>query len=255
MATYLYGLVLARNAPRVTGNARGLDSAPVRVVTCNELAALVSTIAEQPSATLDAVRSHDEALQGVIDSGVTAAAARFGQTFATDADVCRHVGDRAGGGGDGEAGGARIARVLEEFDGCVEMRILVADATAIERTGSLPAKAALSSRPRHDGGSGPGAAYLQRLRESEKTRGGEWESDPTSRPSLAAAIGSAVRAERVSALAGRGGAVFAHLVRRGEVGEYRKVVEALPALRGRDGRMAATIVGPLALYAFAEPTP
>jgi hypothetical protein len=43
------------------------------------------------------------------------------------------------------------------------------------------------------------------------------------------------------------GVAFSHLVKRDEMDEYRAAISALPALAD------AKVVGPLALYGFAEP--
>lgn len=219
MAKYLYGLVLARNAHLVPAHITGLDSTVLRVVTCDELGALVSTLERAPAHSLDDVRAHDHALQSVVHHGSTAAAVRFGQTFPTDDDVRRHVGER----------GTRIARVLSEFDGCVEMRLLVAHSD--EALAAAPATEAPAD-------TGPGRAYLEQLRGSRERYTSLGLTD---------ALGTVVRAERVEELPKSRGVVFAHLIRRSDERAYREAVSAFPALA------AASIVGPLALYSFAEP--
>ena len=67
--------------------------------------------------------------------------------------------------------------------------------------------------------------------------------------SLADALGRVIRAERVEELPKARGVVFAHLVTRDELPAYRSAIAALPSLS------AAKLVGPLALYSFAEPQP
>jgi hypothetical protein len=189
----------------------------VRVVTCDELAALVSTLDRRPErASLDDVRAHDRALQSIVHHGCTAAAVRFGQIFASDDEMRQHLGER----------GERVARLLEEYDGCVEMRLLLADVTELEEP-----VAPLDQTTR------PGRAYLDRLKGTQQR---------LENLALYAALGPVVRAERVEALATRGVA-FSHLIRRGEEADYRAAVAALPALAN------AVVVGPLALYSFAEP--
>jgi hypothetical protein len=223
VTTYLYGLVLARSAHLVPAHITGLHATRLRVISCDSagLCALVSTLDRSPErASLDDIRAHDHALQSVVQHGSTTAAVRFGQTFATESDVQRHVAERA----------ERIERVLEEFDGCVEMRVL------------LP----MESEPRNEDApdapadaSGPGRAYLERLRER-----GPRVSDVTLRD----ALGPIVRAERVEELAVGRGAVFAHLVARSDEAAYRAAIAQLPALK------EARIAGPLAFYSFAEPS-
>lgn len=221
MVTYLYGFLLSDNAARLPRDARGVAAAPVRAITCDGLAALVSTIERPPErATLDDVRAHDAALQSAVNAGVTVAAARFRQTFGDDEELGRHVREH----------GARVERLLREFDGCVEMRILLRDADVLE-----PERGGAAAVEIYDG---PGHEYLARLREQHAR---------ANALSLVSALGPVVRAERVSLLPRDAGAVFAHLVNRGDIEQYRAAVAAFPALE------QAAVVGPLALYSFAEP--
>jgi hypothetical protein len=233
LATYLYGLVLERNARRVPATA-GIGGAPARVIDCGSLAAIVSTVETMPArASLDDVRAHDAVLQAVVENGSTVAAVRFKQSFANDGDVCRHVAERA----------ERVARLLEDDDGCVEMRLLIPAADEAMDFG----KVAEARDPSTDSETsahavGPGRAYLETLRAG--FRGGGRKVNL----SLAAALGPTIHAERVEELPKSQGVVFAHLVKREEVQAYRDAVATLPSLAD------ATVVGPLALYSFAEPT-
>lgn len=219
MPTYLYGLLLARNAAHVPSDISGIQGAPVRVLTCNALGALVSTLDRPPGrATLDDVRAHDAVLQSAVDAGSTAAAVRFGQSFAGDEEACRHVMER----------GERLVGVLGDFDGCVEIRLLLAHTS--EPAPAKPATAAQAS--------GPGRAYLEQLRDSR---------EHLRRLTLRSALGPVVRAERIEELPRSRGVVFSHLVHRDDLAAYREAVAAIPALA------QAKLVGPLALYSFAEP--
>lgn len=217
MPSYLYGLLLNEHAGSVPRDAPGLSRSAVRALRCEPLTALVSTVERSPvAATLDAIRAHDDVLQHVVNAGVTVAAARFNQAFEDDAALCAHVRERA----------ERVLQLLRTYDGCVEMRLLVRDTDDLEQGGGAPVSNAADS---------PGRAYLERLRAQHAPQ-----------LSLADALGPAVRAERVALLPGDRGAVFAHLVEQTHVGSYREAVASYPALRN------ATIVGPLALYTFAE---
>ena len=187
------------------------------------MGALVSTLDRAPErASLDDVRAHDHALQAVVHHGSTAASVRFGQTFASDDDVRRHVAER----------GERVARLLDQYDGCVEMRLLMTHSP--EKDASPPAVSAIEEA------TGPGRAYLERLKStgsSERLKG----------LGLHDALGPVVMAERVEELAPARGVVFSHLIQRVDEPAYREAVAALPALA------AARVVGPLAFYSFAEP--
>ena len=214
MTVYLYGLVLGRSAHLVPPHITGVASTAVRVIPCDEqgLGALVSTVESPPRrASLDDVRAHDHVLQSVVQHGSTAAAVRFGQVFASDDDVRRHLAEQ----------GPRVARMLEEYDGCVEMRVLLADAVEERAPAGVDAR-------------GPGREYLESLRSGASVAG----------LTLKAALGPMVRAEHVERL-GKRGAVFSHLIARDDETGYREAVTILPVLAD------ARVIGPLPLYSFA----
>lgn len=208
--TYLYGLILSRNAHLVPSHITGLHGARLEVVPCESLCALVSDVEAASSHDLNALRAHDHAIQSVVHHGATATAVRFGQTFPSVADLRRHVADRA----------ADLAAALEELDGCVEMRLLM----------HLEEPAPASTE-----GLTPGRAYLESLRASNRVAG----------LSLRGALGPVVQREQVEELPRAAGVAFAHLIRRADEQAYRDAVAAHPSLAN------ATVVGPLALYAFA----
>ena len=224
MPTYLYGLILSDSAARAPRGVRGIGDSVVRVVPGRVLSAIVGTVDAAPDhATLELVKAHDAVLQAVVHAGLTTAAARFRQTFVDDDDARRHIDEH----------GDRIARVLEDYAGCVEMRVLVRD------TDPLAAGVAEESAAR-GGGAGPGQAYLEQLR-AQHAR--------VTHLALAPMLGPVVQAERVSMLPDDRGVVFAHLVERDRVSEYRDAIAGYPALAD------AAVVGPLAFYSFAEPEP
>ena len=196
MATYLYGLVLARNAPRVPPGTPGVRAARVRLLPCGPLSALVSTLPQSPdSVSLDDVRAHDAVLQAAVDAGVTVAAVRFRQIFADDDDACRHIKERSD----------HVSRVLEENDGAVEMRLLLpASVNSVSSVASSPPENV-----------GRGRAYLEALRRQPP-------------PPLRRLIPQ-VRGEASSSL--RNGIAIAHLVQRTDLEEYRARVATIPDLR------------------------
>jgi hypothetical protein len=215
VATYLYGLLLARNAHLVPAHITGIGGSGVRVLACDTLGAIVSSLDRAPARALEDVRAHDHALQSVVHHGATAAAGRFGQTFPDDREARSHVIEQA----------ERIARVLGEWDGCVEMRLLVASPPDdVGRRIEEPAA--------------PGRAYLERVKA---------DRDALSRLALRGALGPLIRGEKIEHLPNARGIAFSHLIERGDERDYRAAVESLPELS------ECTVVGPLALYAFAEP--
>jgi Gas vesicle synthesis protein GvpL/GvpF len=220
VATYLYGLILAGNAQRVPA-AVGIGGTEVRVIRCGVLAAIVSTVDEiPPRPSFDDVRTHDAVLQAAVDRGCTTAAVRFRQTFDDDDEACRHVREH----------GERLVRLLEDYDGCVEMRVLLPESHEV---------ATRPTPPSSEQGIGPGRAYLEALRAEATSRSTDL--------ALAAALGATIRAERVEELPKSRGVVFAHLVDRAALPAYREAIAALPSLS------EAKLVGPLPLYSFAEP--
>jgi hypothetical protein len=216
--SYLYGLILSRNAGRVPSAVRGIDDAPLRVVACDTLAAIVSTIAAAPSReNRDAVVHHDAGLGRVVRHAVTALASRFGQTFVDDdalrAGVAAAVDHNS------------LVATLERFDGHGEMRIIVRDVI----DPPAPARSSIASPE-----SSPGRAYLEHIRDQLKPR-----------LDFRALAGDLIREERVE----RRGEVqiISHLVRFEDEARYRAELCASPAMEG------ATITGPHALYTFAGP--
>jgi gas vesicle protein GvpL/GvpF len=217
VTTYLYGLVLARNAHLVPAHITGIGGSGVRVLDCGALGAIVSSLERAPQRALEDVRAHDHALQSVVHHGATAAAGRFGQTFPGDVDARSHVIEH----------GDRIVRVLGDCDGCVEMRLLL---------GGTPDRESAPPPVAED--VGPGRAYLEQVKAERDTLG---------RLALRDALGPLIRAERVEQLPNARGIAFSHLIERTTEREYRSAIAAIPSLS------TAAIVGPLALYSFAEP--
>ena len=219
MASYLYGLILSRNAGRVPANLRGIDDAPLRVVVCDALAAIVSPVGAPPSRdNLDAIVRHDAGLGRVVRHAVTALSSRFGQTFADDDALCAELSASPNHGD-------HIA-TLERHDGRGEMRIMMLDVI------DPPGQARASIEPP----ALPGRAYLESIREKLK---------PRSPLDFRALVGELVLDERVE----RRGSVqtISHLVRFEDEARYRAELYTQSALEG------ATITGPHALYSFAEP--
>ena len=223
MTTYLYGLLLDRNTHLVPSHIAGVGGASLRVLSCEGVGALVSTVVTTPrSANVDDVRAHDHALQAVVHHGATVASVRFGQLFKNDDDLRDWIGrlDK------------RVVKSLEARDGCVEMRLILALASESLAPGQKPT--ANSQEP-----VGPGTAYLEQIRAGRGT-------DQVKGLALRSTLGPVVISERVDPVAGGKGAAFSHLIRREDEPAYRQAVAGQPALAG------ATLVGPLAFYSFAD---
>ena len=115
----------------------------------------------------------------------------------------------------------QLAETLESLDGCVEMRLLM-------HLEPEPAK--------RESATSPGTAYLESLRGSTRVAG----------LALRGAIGPVVLGERVEELPRAQGVAFAHHIRREDEAQYRDRIATQPSLAD------ATVVGPLALHAFAQ---
>jgi hypothetical protein len=216
MATWLYGLILPRNAARVPGDVRGIGETPVRLLSCEGVSAVVGTIDYAvPRSDLAAVRAHDRVLRRIAERSVTVAAMRFGQFFPTDTQACADLATRV----------RDAAGTLERLDGMVEMRVLLPESEA-------PFTAQVAEEV------GPGRAYLERVRRNQPVNG----------LSLRSAMGPLVHDERVEKLhmPGATGVAFAHLIDAQTVDRYRGAIGKLPDLAN------ARVIGPLPLYSFAD---
>ncbi len=228
MATYLYGLLLADNASGVTATPKGIGGTPVRVLACGELAAIVSTTDAAPSRSVDNAFLHDHVLTMMVRAGTTIAAVRFGQQFDDDAACCREVASRA----------TRVGRLLRDANGCVEMRVVVRlddDPSPLIARSEPPSPA---PSPSTSGASAPGRAYL----ESRRPR-----PAPVLNVALRDALGPLLREEKVEAPDWPAGVTIAHLIKRDDEVKYRVAIATLPGLAD------ASVMGPFALYSFAEP--
>lgn len=219
MPTYLYGLILSRNADRAPLSDAGIDGTPVRVVRCDGVSAVVGSLGAPPSREDKyAVAAHDIALTKVVRHAVTVLSSRFGQMFADDHALCRELAS--------SAMRERIVATLERLDGYGEMRIVMRDVIA-------PPSALRASVEPQDS---PGRAYLESLRRTLQPR----------RPiDFRATLGDLVLDERVERR--KDVQTISHLVRFGDESKYRAELYSHPVLEG------ATILGPHALYTFAEP--
>ena len=194
MRLYLYGLILRRNAHLLPGAIEGIAGGRVGAVTIDDLAALVSEV-ENAAPNLETVRAHDRVMRTVVEHGITALPVRFGQTFAEERELRRHVGER----------GTALSAALGRMDGFVEMRLLMA----------LPEPSVLQGDA-----TTPGRAYLEQLRGSQRLVG----------LALRPALGPVVLEERVSQLPREAGVAFAHLVQRSDEASYREAVASQPSL-------------------------
>lgn len=216
MPTYLYGLILSRNADRVPKTVTGIGGAPLRVIACDELAALASSVhAAPPRQDLESIVSHDLATVGVVRQRITVAASRFGQTFADEVALCEELSPAS----------RRVRATLERYDGYGEMRVIMRD--VVDR--SVPARGSMDSPD------APGRAYLESVRD---------KLQPRPAIDFRGILGDLIRDERVERR--KDVQTISHLVRFEDEARYRVALYTHHALTG------ATITGPHALHSFAE---
>lgn len=235
MPTYVYCLVSASHEPPADA-PRGLDGARVRVVRAGRLAAWTSDVADRRlAASVERVRAHDAIVRCALDrcglEGGTPLPARFGQTFATDADVAGQIRERE----DAWLG------ALERVRGMVEMTVRVR--LAIDAGDAAPVI-------RAEGASG--REYLERLRERQRAERMRRDAVDVVRRRVGDAVGSAARAESVATIATpHRWLSISHLVARDAVPRYRAALDALAAA---DPMLRLAVSGPWAPYSFAEVT-
>jgi len=110
---YLYAIVDADAAAPTT---RGIDGAPVAVETHEDLGAVVSVLAQQPSSdSQQAVLDHARVVEAVSRGSAAVLPARFGRAY-EDADSLRRAL---------EAGAGELRDALERVRGCVEVGLRV----------------------------------------------------------------------------------------------------------------------------------
>jgi hypothetical protein len=231
MPTYVYCLLTPTDdAP--PDDLRGVDGAPVRVVRAGSVDAWVSEIVSRsPAPSVEGARMHDAVVRQALGRQ-TPLPARFGQTFASDAELIASVRRRE----------ETFVCALERVRGAVEMtvRVLAVETVTDARPESAQAATAVTT----------GRAYLERLRERHvRTRAWEQEAEFLLRR-VAAAVRGLVRAEvRAVATQPARSLSISHLVNHDSVSLYR---ESLGALADTVAGSRVVISGPWPPYSFAE---
>ena len=197
---YPYCVLPGGHAPPV--GLRGVDGAPVRVLSARGLSIWASPVRRPPSPSIDRVRAHHAVVDVAASDGVTPLPLRFGQCSPPRA-LRRRLAE------DSQDWRTRLVKLA----GTVEFGLLLAGAAA-------------ESEPEPDSAAGSGREYLTRL---ARRRRQAKELDAVAREAVDALrrhVGSLPLREAVSPLPGRAGAArVAHLVARNRADEYRSCVE------------------------------
>jgi hypothetical protein len=127
---YLYAIADADAAPPATG---GIDGAPVSLETVEDLGAVVSVLARQPSPESEqAVLDHARVVEAVARESAAVLPARFGRSYDDAEELRRAVEARAG----------ELRESLERVRDCVEVGLRVlAPEQAVTADASSPAPA------------------------------------------------------------------------------------------------------------------
>jgi hypothetical protein len=259
VAIHLYCVLpLASELPSAA--LRGLSGQPVRRVEAGRVAAWVSDVAEKPiAADLESVRAHDAVTDAATATGVTPLPARFGQDFASDAEVVNEL----------LTGEADLLKALGALAGLVEMRLVfripfggtvVGDAASVAAaTGSMVDANAVGVRLGESPVRGKGTAYLERLQRTQQVEQFVRlaSASVADRVRSSAGLADAIHGEVITRVTAderpTTGALVAvaHLVGRDAVDAYRVAAEASSAVAGV-GRVVVS--GPGAPYSFAVRT-
>lgn len=226
MGIYLYCIVPRDHHPPAA--LRGLDDRPVVLAALGEIACWVSDLSARPEPSLEGLQTHDRVARAAVSVSVSPLPARFGQWFP-----------------DGEALRARLSRALGGYE-----EALAHVAGSVEfgtRIGERPRVAA--EQPPRAGGLGPGASYLRTI------------AGAKARADVAAARERRVHSMIEEALrevvietrdprtpSARGANELAHLVRLGDVEDFRSAVAALSE---RYPELRLVLTGPWPPYSFA----
>jgi hypothetical protein len=180
-----------------------------------------------PAATVEAIREHHEVVRATWQHTSACVPARFGQWFATEpaleADLLRRE--------------AALSDALVRVRGAGEHGVRLSELAPPAEEPSLPAPAT-------------GRAYLEAARLKERAREERVERGERIASVVLDALGSTVRAQRVSALPAEQGLVsLSHLVPSERASEY---AEALERFRGSHEELSLISVGPWPAYSFAE---
>lgn len=226
MSIHLYCLLQASAEPPPP-DLRGVDGAPVMVVTAPPLAAWVSRVGDDREATIARVRAHDVVTTAALDGGTTPVPIRFGQRFGDESEVQTLLERRR----------PAIEQALEQVAGTVEMdlgiELAMPDADASDLGAPL---------------STPGRRYLEaigaRLRLERIMHA---RAEPL-RSRISGVLRGVVQQETAAIRSSpRAVLQLSHLVPRSAVSRYRALVEPFAF---EEGVRSFVLLGPVAPYHF-----
>jgi hypothetical protein len=237
MATYLYCL-LPPGADAPPGALAGVAGSAVRALPADGFIAWVSDVAGAPPPSAAALAEHDAVTAAAVEGGATPLPMRFGQLFASDEACVASLAARRDS----------LQRGLSGVAGCVEMTVSLAldpgDPAPAANAGGAGAPPV---------GQGAGRAYMERLREARARERLLAERATAAAAPISAAVRPFVRREVRTLRASPPVLHLSHLIARGDISAYRRVLAGLEAGESEQppGATATLVHGPSAPYSFA----
>lgn len=237
MATYLYCVLAPPEIDRLPGGLTGIGGAPIRALVSEGARSIEAWVATLDDAVLRVTGRaltvqallHNEIVTAALTTGRTPAPARYGSRYPDDAACIADLGRRA----------SALITLLDQVAGMVEISVLLVPIQP-------PLPRASDVRPASDAPEA-GRRYLEalraRTRAEERHRAAAAAAADRVRDALARLV-----ADEVQQLTPTGVLSMAHLVRREQVAEYRRALQAV--MPGDDFRL---VVGEArAPYSFAS---
>lgn len=224
MGCYLYCIGPER-LPAPDGDLRGLDGTPVLSWRLSPFTVWVSPAERAPTASIERIRRHDRVVRAATTATSTPLPVRFGQWFPAREALADRLHEKADG----------YREALRVVHRAVEFGLRVVD------PGARPLPV-----PKADG---DGRAYMEALARRHARRDEARERGRRVAEELRAHFGPVVRSQRADP--GDGGGLLvevSHLVRRDEIGRYRREAERYRKLHRE---LSLLLSGPWPPYSFA----
>lgn len=233
MGLYLYCVTRPGNAPGLT--FAGICGAEVRGLALAGFSVWAETAQRRPDASLETVRGHHRVVERAAEGGPVLPL-RFGQLVSDAGEVDAALQRRRD----------EYEEALDRVEGAVEvgLRLVDPDASATPE----PAAAAARAGPGGEPSGGRGRAYLEALRERERSRVRRLRRGEELARALADDLGPVLREERIGEPPGPGDLVtVAHLLAREDVERHADVVRAF---QERHPELRIVTSGPWPPYSF-----
>jgi hypothetical protein len=223
----VYGYCVVPRGHRPPGTLKGVNGATVTDIAVGDIALWISQT-DRPEVVVEAIKRHNDVVEGAVTEGVTPVPLRFGQWFVDESALTAAVTDKA----------VAYRRALSEFAGCLEFGLRLIDPAEPGGAREVRAVEAVS-----------GYEYMQSLRESSRLAGRKRSHAEQVHDRVRSQVQDIVRAERAEEPRTLHAVVtVSHLVARADFDEYRERVRALRAVFPE---LRLLLSGPWPPYSFA----